>query len=163
MAIFAVQDPYYYYKRKFREDRTLYNPLFLRERTQKNHFSMAGNVELLKKGFAALQKHVTTRKTSIQDRLEKQEPIDDEDNAWLDGPANLVDEQQALELLENASDYGRGLSRIGEALQAAVQRMTEFAAGVKTSVAVSKLPKAPGNKRKSACLQFNSFLAILNP
>jgi hypothetical protein len=109
---------------------------------------MAGGLELLKKGFVALEKHVSERKTTIQDQLKKSQHIDDADTAWLDGPANLVDERQALDALENTSDYEQGVSHLSQGLQAAVQRMKEFAAGVKTSVSTLKVP---GAKRKSAC------------
>ncbi|KAF7359013.1 DDE-domain-containing protein [Mycena sanguinolenta] len=107
---------------------------------------MAGGLEILKKGYAALEKHVSTRKATLQARLKKEEPIDDEDSAWLDGPANLIDEKRALDLLESASDYDRGLARLGETLQAAVTRMKDFAAGVKSSVLASKVPSTKRKK-----------------
>jgi hypothetical protein len=109
---------------------------------------MARAIELLKKGFAALEKHVTERKATLEARLKKAERLDDADSSWLDGPANLIDEQQALELLDGASDYERGLSRLVPKHQAAVQRLKEFADGMKTSVLASKVP---GAKRKSVC------------
>jgi hypothetical protein len=78
------------------------------KKNTKNGRSMAGGLKLLKKGFVALEKHVSECKTAIQDRLKKSQRIDDDNTAWLDGPANLVDEQQALDALENASDYEQG-------------------------------------------------------
>jgi hypothetical protein len=120
---------------------------------------MVGGIELLRTGFAAFEKHVKKRKASIQERLKRKERVDDEDSAWLDGPANLIDEQRALELLENASDYEQALSRLGDGLQAAVQRMKEFAAGMKSSVIALKMPSA---KRKSACSPINLPSSILN-
>ena len=112
---------------------------------------MVGGIEILRKGFTALQKHVNKRKTAIQARLAKKECVDDDDTAWLDGPANLIDEQLALDALEKASDYERGLSGLSQGLQAAVGRMKEFAAGVKTSVM----------QRKSACLFVSIFAIVL--
>ncbi|KAJ7860741.1 hypothetical protein B0H13DRAFT_1900844 [Mycena leptocephala] len=97
---------------------------------------MAGGLELLKKRFVALEKHVSECKTAIQDRLKKSQCIDDDDTAGL---------MEALDALENASDYEQGVSHLSQGLQAAVQRMKEFAAGVKTSVSTSKVP---GAKRK---------------
>ncbi|KAJ7940060.1 hypothetical protein B0H13DRAFT_417835 [Mycena leptocephala] len=110
---------------------------------------MAGGLKLLKKGFTALEKHVSERKAAIQDRLKKSQHVDDEDATWLDGPANLVDEQRALDALENASDYEKGVSHLSDGLQTAVQRMKEFAAGVKAAASI----KVPGTKRKSVCSQ----------
>jgi hypothetical protein len=37
------------------------------------------------------------------------------DEEWLDHEANMVDEQCILDELEAASDYERGLKRLGEA------------------------------------------------
>ncbi|KAJ6583521.1 hypothetical protein DFH09DRAFT_1309022 [Mycena vulgaris] len=45
---------------------------------------MEGGIELLKKGFAALEKHVRKRKTALEDRLQREERLDAADNAWLD-------------------------------------------------------------------------------
>jgi hypothetical protein len=102
---------------------------------------MEGGIELLKKGFAALEKHVRKRKTALEDRLQREERLDAADNAWLDGPANMIDERRALDVLEDASDYERGLSGLSQGLQVAVQRMKDFAA--------SKMVRLPGPKRKS--------------
>jgi hypothetical protein len=52
-----------------------------------------------------------------------------------------------LDALENASDYEKGVSHLSDGLQAAVQRMKEFAAGVKAAASI----KVPGTKRKSVC------------
>ncbi|KAJ7195126.1 hypothetical protein GGX14DRAFT_575896 [Mycena pura] len=98
---------------------------------------MAGSLEILRKGLTALQKHVKKRKTAIEARLTKKERVDDDDAAWLDGPANLIDEQQALDSLENASDYERGLSRLSQGLQAACGRQIQLEAmnaAVETSI-----------------------------
>ena len=120
---------------------------------------MAGGIELLRKGLTALEKHVAKRKAAIEDRLKKKEHVDDDDTTWLDGPANLIDERRALDLIENASDYEKGLSRLDQGLRAAVERMKEFAAGVKNSVMASKVPSA---KRKSACLPLTRLSLMLS-
>ncbi|KAJ7937559.1 hypothetical protein B0H13DRAFT_1852529 [Mycena leptocephala] len=49
---------------------------------------MAGGIELLRKGFAALEKHVTKRKAG--DRLKKKQRVDDDDTIWLDGPLEVL-------------------------------------------------------------------------
>ncbi|KAF7347008.1 DDE-domain-containing protein [Mycena venus] len=102
-------------------------------------------LEVLKKGFTTLKSHVNKRKKALEDRLRRNERIDDADAEWLDDQANLVDEQRALQDLENASDYERGVSRLSSAGEAAVRRMTEFAQGIKTSVPAIKVI---GAKRK---------------
>ncbi|KAJ7342913.1 hypothetical protein DFH08DRAFT_962946 [Mycena albidolilacea] len=110
---------------------------------------MEGGSELLKKGFAALQKHVNKRKATLQDRLKKEERINDDDSTWLDGPANLIDEERTLELLDSASDYEQGLSCLNNVLQAAVNHMKEFAAGVTSSVSALKAPSTKRKKEKT--------------
>ena len=40
--------------------------------------------------------------------------ISSQDEQWLDHDANLVDEEQVLEALENASDYNRGFKRLDD-------------------------------------------------
>ncbi|CAK5272574.1 unnamed protein product [Mycena citricolor] len=85
---------------------------------------MAPNrLNLLKKGLSALQKHITKCKEILEDHLQRKERINKADSNWLDGPANLVDEQQALELLEKASDYEQGLSQLSAVHKAAVQHL----------------------------------------
>ncbi|KAJ7359268.1 hypothetical protein DFH08DRAFT_801108 [Mycena albidolilacea] len=67
--------------------------------------------------------HTTEQKASIEDQLKRKKHVNDKDSAWLNGPTNLIDEQQVLDLLENTSDYEQGLSRLDESFQAAVQCM----------------------------------------
>ncbi|KAJ7206597.1 hypothetical protein GGX14DRAFT_568153 [Mycena pura] len=54
------------------------------------------HVGLIEEGLSAFQKHVAKCKKTLEDRLGRKERIDDVDSDWLDGPANLVNEQQAL-------------------------------------------------------------------
>ncbi|KAF8230439.1 hypothetical protein L208DRAFT_1281699, partial [Tricholoma matsutake] len=58
---------------------------------------------------------------------------------WLDHNANLVDEQQVLEALENASDYEQGFVRLGGEQKGVVQRLCE---------AAGDLSKVVGKKQK---------------
>ncbi|KAJ7081007.1 hypothetical protein C8R44DRAFT_754168 [Mycena epipterygia] len=66
-----------------------HNKIFICARnTQK---AMEGGIELLKKGFAALEKHVRKCKTALEDRLQHKELLEAADDAWLDGPVNMID------------------------------------------------------------------------
>ncbi|KAF7325139.1 Aromatic peroxygenase [Mycena kentingensis (nom. inval.)] len=85
---------------------------------------------VLRKGLAALKLHVSKRKTKLDLQLKEGKTITDEDSEWLDGAANLIDEERVIDALEHA---------------AAVKRLKEFAEGVKSSVAAVKMPS---NKRK---------------
>ncbi|OJA13138.1 hypothetical protein AZE42_03647 [Rhizopogon vesiculosus] len=71
--------------------------------------------------------------------------ISSQDGSWLDHDANLVDEQQALEVLEDASDYERGFDRrLDEAQKGAVRSLRE---------AAGDLGKVVGSKReKPECM-----------
>jgi hypothetical protein len=39
--------------------------------------------------------------------------LSESDEEWLDGEGNLIDEERVLELLENSSNYERGIQKIG--------------------------------------------------
>jgi len=70
-------------------------------------------LEVLKKGLGVLKNQVKTRKETLQ-KLAKREKLTSEDETWLDTSGNLVEEGCVIETLESASDYERGLGRMGE-------------------------------------------------
>jgi hypothetical protein len=80
-------------------------------------------VDILRKGLLNLRKSVEERKTELQSRLADRRSISSEDERWLDGDANLVDEEQALHQLERASDYENSLSKLESPLRNAVDRL----------------------------------------
>ncbi|KAJ6500984.1 hypothetical protein DFH09DRAFT_1336136 [Mycena vulgaris] len=103
---------------------------------------MAGGIELLKVGFAALEKHVTKRKATIRERLKREERVDDADSSWLDGPANWVDERRALDLLKNASGHSAHLAQITPTAAEAQKAKAMFAAMQKHVLIGEKDPKS---------------------
>lgn len=98
---------------------------------------------VLKKGLDNIRKQFNERRIQLQNRLNKKEKISDEDERWLDGEGNLVDEQQVIDELETASDYERGLGRMDEGKKSIVQRLIQLSK-VKSAVE----PQLPSKKRK---------------
>jgi hypothetical protein len=97
-------------------------------------------LEVLKKGLKTLQAQVKAKKEKLQAQLHEKKSISSLDKKWLDNEANLVDEQQVLEVLEKASDYERGLGRLDEGQKGVVRRLWEVA---------GDLSKVIGKKWKS--------------
>jgi hypothetical protein len=96
-------------------------------------------LDILRKGLEVLTNRVKSRKDVLQARLAKKKSISPEDEQWLDYDANLVDEQRILEALENASDYGEGLARLGDEQRNIVKKLHEAAGDL--SKVVGKKPK----------------------
>ncbi|KAF8812709.1 hypothetical protein BYT27DRAFT_7251638 [Phlegmacium glaucopus] len=79
---------------------------------------MAPNpLDILKKGLAQFSK--------------KKERISPEDEQWLDEEENTADEQQILDMLEAASDYERGITRLDERLKGIVKKLGKWAGDLK--------------------------------
>jgi hypothetical protein len=100
-------------------------------------------LEALKKGLKILQTQVKSRKDALQARLEERKSISSEDERWLDHDANLVDEQQVLDTLEEVSDYERGVGKLNDAQKGALGRLREV---------VGDIVKSVGKKRKNMCI-----------
>jgi hypothetical protein len=64
-------------------------------------------LQVLRKGLKVLENQVRTKKKTLQAQLAEKKPISSQDEQWLDHDANLVDEVQVIDTLENASDYKR--------------------------------------------------------
>jgi len=96
-------------------------------------------LDVLKKGLKLLQCRFKARREKIQAQLAEKKPISPQDEEWLDGEANLTDEQQILEALEEASDYEEAFGRLNEVQKGVVKKLQEVAAG---------LTKTAGKKRK---------------
>ena len=95
---------------------------------------------VLRKGLKVLKCRVKTKKETLQARL-AEKSISSQDQRWLDHDANLVDEQQVLEALENAPDYERAFERLDNEQKGVVRKLCE--AGGSPS-------KVVGSKRKRA-------------
>ena len=60
-------------------------------------------IDVLKKGLKTLKKHVASRKTQLEADLKAGNIISTEDEEWLDGAENLVDEERVIKALDNES------------------------------------------------------------
>ncbi|KAI6115883.1 hypothetical protein F5141DRAFT_1212471 [Pisolithus sp. B1] len=58
---------------------------------------------ILKKGLTKLWDQIQDRKAKLTTKLKAGQPISEVDQEWLDGDGNLVDEEQVVEGLDNAS------------------------------------------------------------
>ncbi|KAH7871086.1 uncharacterized protein C8R40DRAFT_1124129 [Lentinula edodes] len=58
----------------------------------------------LKEGLAKLRKQYEERHNILKSKLAKKEKISNEDEQWLDKEGNLVEEEQLINDLENASE-----------------------------------------------------------
>jgi hypothetical protein len=100
-------------------------------------------LDVLKRGLKALQTQFKTKKLDLETWLAEKQSISSQEERWLDGEANLVDELQVVEALENASDYERGLERLDHTQKGVVSRLRQAAGDVM---------KAVGKKRKRTFL-----------
>ncbi|KAF8235815.1 hypothetical protein L208DRAFT_1254948 [Tricholoma matsutake] len=105
------------------------------------------SLEVLKKGLARFKETIKTHKKELSTKLARAETISSSDKHWLDNEANTVDEEHALNTLESASDYKRGLGCLDKDGKAIVKKLREWA---------GDLVKVAGNKQKhttSFCLR----------
>jgi vacuolar-type H+-ATPase subunit E/Vma4 len=100
------------------------------------------SLDVLKSGLTKLKNLAKTKKDDLLARLHRKEKILTEEEEWLDHAANPVDKEAIIKLLENASDYERGLTRLNSQQKALVDKLKELSGGIK-KVALT------GNKRKS--------------
>ena len=81
-------------------------------------------LDVLKKGLASLQRHISARKDILTTHLKNKEPISEANKAWLDkGEGNTVDEEWVLNLLERALDYDQGLQQLSSQVQFIVENL----------------------------------------
>ena len=106
-------------------------------------------LEVLHKGLKILENWVSEKKRALQAQLTEKKSISSEDEQWLDHEANLVDEQQILEALEDALDYEQGFARLDGEQKGIVRKLQE---------AAGDLSKAVGKKWKRASI-FLLFVA----
>lgn len=104
-------------------------------------------IEILKKGLKQLQNQIGEQKSLLEAKLKANQSISEIDLDWLDNAGNLVDEERVVEALDNASDYERGLERLGLEEKALVDKLKELVTG------------APSKKRKcmTSILKFEVY------
>jgi len=74
-----------------------------------------------------MQAQAKAEKEKLQAQLHEKKSISSLDEKWLNNEANLVDEQQVLEVLEKALDYKRGLGRLDEGQKGVIRTLREVA------------------------------------
>jgi predicted RNase H-like nuclease (RuvC/YqgF family) len=100
-------------------------------------------IDIPKKGLKFLKKRVASRKTRLETDLKAGKIISAEDEEWLDGAENLIDEERVVEILDNESDYEKGLEKLDTKDKGIVQELISLGGGEK---------KAPSKKRKRTSL-----------
>jgi hypothetical protein len=112
-------------------------------------------LDILKKGLKTLHDQVKAKKDQLQAQLTKGKSISSQEAEWLDGEANLVDEDRILEALEKASDYKQGLERLDKGQKKLVTKLQQ---------AAKAISKSAGKKRMRTCVwlpfPFGPFLAL---
>ena len=66
-------------------------------------------IDVLKKGLKFLRKRVVSRKEQLEADLKAGNFISAVDEEWLVGVGNLIDKERVVEVLDNESDYEKGL------------------------------------------------------
>ena len=116
---------------------------------------MAPNpLDVLRMGLKSIQRKVAVKKDHLLAQLADKQTITSSDEYWLDNDANLVDEEQVLDDLENASDYERGVEQLDDKGKAIVTRLRELAGDL--------LPKV-SKKRKSEFLVKFACSKLMEP
>ena len=105
-------------------------------------------LQVLKGGLSKLKETVKKRKESLLSRLREQQKISSEDEDWLDQEANFVDEEALVDMLENASDYERAVSKLDPKQKPLLERLIELGGGIKDVIVMGK-----SSKRKSESCQ----------
>ena len=96
-------------------------------------------LQILHKGLTIYISQIKDRREVLIAKLSRKETLSPADEEWLDNVGNTVDEQRILDILDDASDYERGMKRLDENGKATVEKLRECA---------GHLVKTKGNKRK---------------
>ena len=98
-------------------------------------------LSILKSGLTELNQTTNTRRKELLSQLQKQGKILAEDEEWLDGEANLIDEAAVVELLEKASNYQDGFAKLTGQQRYLVEKLEKLGSEV-----IQR--QSGGNKRK---------------
>jgi len=93
------------------------------------------SLNILKKGLEKLKNAVKDRKQKLEVSLAEKRAISTVDKQWLDNEANTVDEKHIINMLEDASDYERGVAKLDDKVKAVVMKLKEWAGGIAHKVA----------------------------
>ena len=86
-------------------------------------------METLKNGLNRLKDQHKERREYLLAELKAKRTISESDQDWLDGAANLVDEERLVETMENAIDYGSGIAGLSPKEQEIVEELTKLGGG----------------------------------
>jgi predicted RNase H-like nuclease (RuvC/YqgF family) len=104
---------------------------------------------ILLRGLQKLKKEVTEHRERLQEELKAKQKISEEDEVWLDGARNLVDEERVIQLLRDAVDYKKGLEQLSNGDKDVVKRLTAL------GDSGAKGPGIASKKRK--CMALNLY------
>ena len=90
---------------------------------------MALPIDFLRKGLKKLEDQHRERKEKLLAELKAKRTISEDDQEWLDGAANLVDEERIIEALESEADYEGALHALSPRDQVVVEKLTKLASG----------------------------------
>jgi hypothetical protein len=118
---------------------------------------------ILLRGLQKLKKDVEERRERLQKELKAKQKISEEDEAWLDGAGNLVDEERVIQLLKDAADYEKGLEQLSNGDRDVVERLKALG----DSGGRAEGPGVAGKKRKRTALNsihmsFENLIPDLN-
>jgi hypothetical protein len=104
-------------------------------------------LEILEKGLSVLENSVNQHTDALTAQLAIGEKISDEDSAWLDNTANLVEEQSLVARLQESSDFEDTLLNLDPKDISLVEKLKVLAGPGAAAVAKVTI----NNKRKSVC------------
>ena len=90
---------------------------------------MSSPIDVLWKGLKKLEDQHKDQKEKLLAMLKAKRMISKDDQDWLDGAANLVDEERVVEALESATDYDGAVHTLNARDQVVFDRLTKLASG----------------------------------
>ncbi|KAJ7801422.1 hypothetical protein B0H14DRAFT_3489596 [Mycena olivaceomarginata] len=107
-------------------------------------------LEILEKGLSVLENSVNQHRDALTAQLAIREKISDEDSAWLDDIANLVEEQSLVAQLQESSDFEHTLSNLDPKDISLVEKpkvLTKPRAAAVAKVIINNKQKRPQRKK----------------
>ncbi|KAI6099259.1 hypothetical protein EDD16DRAFT_1526923 [Pisolithus croceorrhizus] len=102
-------------------------------------------LDTIKKGLNILKEQTHEQKTRLKADLQAKKKLSEEDEQWLDGEGNLVDEEHIVGLLERTLDYEKSLMQLDSDDKQVIQKLQDLA---------NASSKGPGKKCKHGFFRF---------
>ncbi|KAL4062797.1 hypothetical protein V8B97DRAFT_1877376 [Scleroderma yunnanense] len=83
-------------------------------------------LDTIKKGLNILREQIHEQKTRLKADLQAKKKLSEQDEQWLDGEGNLVDEEHIVDLLKRASDYERSLTQLNSNDNCVIQKLQDL-------------------------------------